>query len=123
MLDRKLRPSPLPFLQMALLLSCILGFAVLHPTAAAAATKRAEACQEALSAFQAGSFAAAVAIWQDLAEQRRAAAQNNLARTNLKGWGTAQDEAEAYLWFLAAAEQGQANAGKNELLPANRTVT
>ena len=47
------------------------------------------------------------------AEQGNATAQNNLAKMYARGFGVAQDDAEAIKWFRKAARQGMADAQGN----------
>ena len=64
--------------------------------------------EDGLKAAESGDFATALRLWQPLAEQGHAEAQNNLGVMYGYGYGVPQDEAEAAKWFRLAAEQGHA---------------
>jgi TPR repeat protein len=61
-------------------------------------------------AYQLGDYAAALRVWQPLAEQGDPSAQYNLGNMFNEGHGVEQDHAEALKWFRKASEQGFADA-------------
>jgi uncharacterized protein len=70
--------------------------------------------QEAgLAAYQRGDFAAALQLFQPLAEDGDASAQCNLGVMYEQGRGVAQNYREAMRWFRLAALQGDASAQSN----------
>ncbi|MEM7121802.1 MAG: tetratricopeptide repeat protein [Pseudomonadota bacterium] len=71
----------------------------------------AHACFDAgLAAFEEGDQAAALAIWQPLAEAGDADAQNALGDMYLYGRGVPRDAEAAIGWYEQAAAQGHADA-------------
>ena len=60
----------------------------------------------ALTAYDRGDYAAALAELRPLAEQGDATAQNSLGFMYDEGHGVPQDYAEAMTWYRKAAEQG-----------------
>jgi hypothetical protein len=70
--------------------------------------------QEAgITAYQHGDFAAALQLFQPLAEDGDASAQCNLGVLYEQGRGVAQNYREAMRWFRLAALQGDASAQSN----------
>jgi TPR repeat protein len=69
---------------------------------------------DARSAYDRGDYAAALAVWQPLADGGNARAQNSLGTLYRDGRGVAKDESVAVMWFRKAATQGYA-AGQNNL--------
>jgi uncharacterized protein len=70
--------------------------------------------QEAgIAAYQHGDFAAALRLFQPLAEHGDASAQSNLGVMYEQGRGVAQNYREAMRWFRLAALQGDASAQSN----------
>ena len=70
--------------------------------------------QEAgIAAYQHGDFAAALRLFQPLAEHGDASAQCNLGVMYEQGRGVAQNYREAMRWFRLAALQGDASAQSN----------
>ncbi len=65
---------------------------------------------DGLAAFDEGDHAAALAIWQPLAEAGDADAQNALGDMHLYGRGVPRDAAAAIGWYEQAAAQGHAGA-------------
>jgi hypothetical protein len=70
--------------------------------------------QEAgIAAYEHGDFAAALRLFQPLAEHGDASAQSNLGVMYEQGRGVAQNYREAMRWFRLAALQGDASAQSN----------
>ena len=65
--------------------------------------------QDAQAAYDRGRYAAALEIWQPLAEQGDPDAQVGLGNLYLGGYGISRDEATAMAWFRKAAAQGSSN--------------
>jgi len=80
------------------------AFAVL--TAATFAAAKADEYKRGLSAFKQRNYAEAMTIWKPLAVSGNVAAQFNLARMYDNGIGTAEDDAEAAVWYTRAAAAG-----------------
>jgi TPR repeat protein len=78
-----------------------------------AGSATAQPLQDGATAFAAGDFAAALALWQPLADSGDAVAQFNLGILYDQGDGVTEDRAEAIRWYQAAAEQGDARAAFN----------
>ncbi len=68
---------------------------------------------DGVAAYQRGDYAAALRLWQPLAEQGDADAQYNLGVMYDNGRGVRQDDGEAVKWYRKAAEQGVADAQHN----------
>ena len=68
---------------------------------------------EGIVAYQNGDFAAALQLFQPLAEHGDASAQCNLGVMYEQGRGVAQNYREAMRWFRLAALQGDASAQSN----------
>jgi TPR repeat protein len=66
-----------------------------------------------IAAYQHGDFAAALQLFQPLAEDGDASAQCNLGVMYEQGRGVAQNYREAMRWFRLAALQGDASAQSN----------
>ena len=64
--------------------------------------------EDGLKAAESGDFATALRLWQPLAEQGHAEAQNNLGVMYGYCYSVPQDDAEAAKWYRLAAEQGHA---------------
>ena len=62
------------------------------------------------AALQAGDFATALAEWQPLAERGHVKAQAGLGFMYLNGFGVAEDTEAAFVWFVEAANGGDADA-------------
>ena len=62
--------------------------------------------EDGLNAAESGDFATALRLWQPLAEQGHAEAQNNLGVMYEYGRGVTQNYAEAAKWYKRSAEQG-----------------
>ena len=58
------------------------------------------------AAYQQHDYATALHVWQPLADQGDAKAQNNLGILYAHGQGVTQDYAEAVRWYRKAADQG-----------------
>jgi TPR repeat protein len=84
---------------IALLLCCGLSLAA-----------EAQTLTEAKTAIDAGDYAKAAQIYQELAAQGDAKAQYNLGLMYASGDGVAADQQQALNWFRQAAEQGLAEA-------------
>lgn len=67
--------------------------------------------EDAQAAFDAGDFAGAATLWQPLAEQGNADAQDSLGRLYATGRGVPRDGARAVIWLGRAADQGKTGAG------------
>ena len=67
----------------------------------------------ALTAYDRGDYAAALAELRPLAEQGDATAKNSLGVMYDEGHGVPQDYAEAMTWYRKAAEQGYTSAQYN----------
>ena len=62
------------------------------------------------AAYEKHDYAAALRLWQPLAEQGEPQAQHNLGVMYALGTGVPQDYALALLWYRKAADQGYADA-------------
>jgi hypothetical protein len=69
--------------------------------------------EAAIAAYQHGDFAAALRLFQPLAEHGDASAQSNLGVMYYNGQGIAQDYGEAMKWYRMAAEQRNPEAQFN----------
>ena len=69
--------------------------------------------EEGVAAHQRGEFAAAVTVFNALAEEGNPAAQYNLAQMYRQGQGVARDYAQAAKWYRLAASQGDAPSQYN----------
>jgi uncharacterized protein len=69
--------------------------------------------EDGVAAYQRGDFAAALRLFQPLAEHGDASAQSNLGVMYEQGRGVAQNYREAMRWFRLAAIQGNASAQSN----------
>ena len=80
--------------------------------------------QDALSAYDAGDYAAAVAVWSDLARRGDAEAEAALAGLYLQGLGVERSAAQAAVWYRRAAKRGLMAARMNlgDLYAAGRGV-
>jgi TonB family protein len=65
------------------------------------------------AAYDTGDYATALKIWQPIAEQGNARAQNNLGVMFENGKGVAQDTSAAVKWYRLAAAQGYGGAEYN----------
>lgn len=65
------------------------------------------------AAYKRGDYATALKLWQPLADQGNATAQNNIGVMYDLGRGVPQDYAEALRWYKLAAAQGDAKAQYN----------
>lgn len=66
--------------------------------------------EDGVAAYEHRDYAAAVALWQPLADQGLAGAQFWIGELYRMGWGVPPDSAEAARWLRLAAEQGNADA-------------
>jgi hypothetical protein len=73
----------------------------------------AEPVDDALAALERKDYAAAVALFEPLAEQGSTIAQVNLAHLLYDGDGVSANAVQAAKWFRLAAEQGDENAQYN----------
>lgn len=73
----------------------------------------AEPLTDGIAAADAGDYAAALRLWQPLAENGNADAESYLGRLYLNGWGVPKDYARAAAWYRKAAEQGNEAAENN----------
>jgi TPR repeat protein len=80
---------------------------------AAAAPALAGPYEDGIAALSAGDFAAALKLWQPLADSGNALAQSQIGVLYLNGRGVKQDYAEALAWLNRAAAQGEGNAEFN----------
>ncbi|MEX0977031.1 MAG: tetratricopeptide repeat protein [Woeseia sp.] len=64
-------------------------------------------------AYSEGDYAAALAVWQPLAEEGEAHSQFGMGLLNANGWGLPLDDAAALKWYKLAAGQGHAEAQYN----------
>jgi len=69
--------------------------------------------EDGQAAYNAGDYKTALEIWQPLADQGNARAQNNLGVMYENGKGVPQNIAEAVRWYRLAAQQGYAGAQNN----------
>jgi len=69
--------------------------------------------EDATAAYARGDYAAALKIYQPLAAQGNADAQNNLGMLYRDGQGVPQDYTQARQWYEKAAAQGLAQAKSN----------
>jgi TPR repeat protein len=65
---------------------------------------------EARAAIESDDYAAALALWEPLAEEGNAEAQSGLGYMYHNGYGVARDYERALYWYRRAAEQGYALA-------------
>jgi TonB family protein len=79
----------------------------------AAGTAVAASIEDGQTAYNAGDYKTALEIWQPLAEQGNARAQNNLGVMYENGKGVPQNIVDAVKWYHLAAEQGYAGAQNN----------
>ena len=70
----------------------------------------------AVEAYERGDYAAALAGFQNYAEQGTAAAQLNLGFMYANGEGVLKDAVYAYAWLSIAAAQGNTNAKEGKEL-------
>jgi uncharacterized protein len=69
--------------------------------------------EDGVKAYREHDYAAALALWQPLADNGVAAAQYRLGTLYAEGKGVGQDDAKAVAWFQRAAGQGDADAQYN----------
>ena len=69
--------------------------------------------EDGQAAYNRGDYATALELWQPLAEQGVARAQNNLGVMHENGRGVPINVIEALKWYRLAAEQGYAGAQNN----------
>jgi len=98
-------------------IACLQLLLVLGLLLATQTTVKADQLEEAMAAYNegiaahsAGNYQKALEIFQLLAGQGHAIAQNNLGVMYRDGQGTPQNYKEAIKWFYEAAEQGSADA-------------
>src|SRR5262249_21755466 len=98
--------------RLGLILIILCGFL---SSVARAASPTEAAFQRGLAAYNRQDYATALRAWQPLAQHGNPAAQSALGMMYERGWGVAQNDAEAVQWFRKAANQGnalgQANLG------------
>ena len=70
----------------------------------------AQTFEEGMRAYRSGDYDTAYRAFQGLAEQGDRRAQGSLGDMYRKGYGVAQDHAEAAQWYRHAADQGSAHA-------------
>ncbi len=68
---------------------------------------------QAYAAYKAGDFAAARALWEELAARGNTNAMNNLANMFEQGQGTPKDTSASIKWLREAAERGDSVAQLN----------
>lgn len=78
-----------------------------------AGTAAAQDFEQGRAAQKRGDFAAALAVWQPLAERGHAGAQNGLGLLYDNGEGVPQNHRRAIAWYRKAAAQGYADAQYN----------
>jgi TPR repeat protein len=66
--------------------------------------------EDGVSAYEKGDYETALKLWRPLAEQGDPEAQRSLGQMYDSGRGVAKDDAQATMWYLKAAEQGNAGA-------------
>ncbi len=86
---------------------------VLLVAAAVLAETTPETTDEGEAAFRRGDYAAALKIWQPLADQGDARAQFNLGTMYEGGHGVKRSAAEAVTWYRRAADRGEPHAQYN----------
>jgi TPR repeat protein len=69
--------------------------------------------QDAQTAFDAGDYARALALWRPQADMGNPEAQDRVGLSYLSGKGVAENDAEAARWFRMAALKGLADAEFN----------
>ena len=74
---------------------------------------QADLLDDAQHAYMTGDYRTARNLWELLADQGNARAQNNLGLMYVNGEGAQQDDKEALSWFRKAADQGYVGAQKN----------
>ena len=82
-------------------------------TAAPAGADDKDQLQQAITAYQSGDYNQAFKLFQLLAQQGDALAQNNLGVMYENGQGVAQNHQQAFTWFQRAANQGDDDAQYN----------
>ena len=82
-------------------------------TAAPAGADDKAQLQQAITAYQSGDYNQAFKLFQPLAQQGDALAQNNLGVMYENGQGVAQNHQQAFTWFQRAANQGDDDAQYN----------
>ena len=73
-------------------------------------TATAQTFEEGMRAYRSGDYDTAYRTFQGLAEEGDHRAQGSLGDMYRKGYGVAQDHAEAMKWYQRAADQGSAHA-------------
>ena len=69
--------------------------------------------EDGLTAYREHNYAAALALWQPLADKGNPAAQYQIGTLYAEGKGVAQNDATAAQWFQRAADQGDAASQYN----------
>ena len=82
-------------------------------TAAPAGADDKAQLQQAITAYQSGDYNQAFKLFQPLAQQGDALAQNNLGVMYENGQGVAQNHQQAFTWFQRAANQWDDDAQYN----------
>ena len=75
--------------------------------------ERRDPLADALRASQAGDYATALAIWEQLARAGVARAQSNIGACFSEGLGVGRDPALAVKWLTLAAESGDPVGQRN----------
>jgi len=101
LLKRLPRSRPMKVLIASLLCALSIGIAAAGPF------------EDGDAAYKRGDYATAFKLWQPLADQGNATAQNNIGVMYDLGRGVPQDYAEALRWYKLAAAQGDAKAQYN----------
>ena len=86
-------------------ITALVLLSVLLPRQAAAVD-----CHVAQEAYARGDFAAALAQWRELSDERHAHSQLRIGSLYFNGEGVKQDYAEAARWYGMAADNGSADA-------------
>jgi TPR repeat protein len=95
--------------QVVLLLACL----VLGACATNIVAEKASRFDEGVAAYDAGDFAAAYRIWDELARQDDLAAMRNVAQLLRQGRGVEKDSKRAFRLYTEAAEKGLVTAMAN----------
>ena len=110
-----LNPSPINSAKWGsnvVILMCFI-FVLLFLSQEKTETPRQVQIQYANDLYNQGRYEESLPLFQQLAEQGNAAAENNLGVMYHNGQGVQQDYQQALLWYRKAAEQGDATAQNN----------
>jgi len=91
----------------------LVAFLALGACATTTVAEKASRFDEGVAAYDAGDFAAAYRIWDELARQDDLAAMRNVAQLLRQGKGVAKDSKRAFKLYMAAAERGLVTAMAN----------